>query len=92
MSSARSSSDSDDGLLKALSTDFYTGGSGANGCGFCGGCCALQRSRSHEVVTYKAHTAGTNFLGKETGDMCQGLNSHYFHIIGDGHQPHIRGL
>ena len=19
--------------------------------------------------------------------MCQGLNSHYFHIIGDGHQP-----
>ena len=24
--------------------------------------------------------------------MCQGLNSHYFHIIGDGHQPNIRGL
>ena len=24
--------------------------------------------------------------------MCQGLNSHYFHIIGDGHQPNNRGL
>ena len=23
--------------------------------------------------------------------MCQGLNSHYFHIIGDGHQPNGRG-
>ena len=22
--------------------------------------------------------------------MCQGLNSHYFHIIGDGHQPTSR--
>ena len=77
MSSARSSSDSDDGLLKALSADSATGGSGASGCGFCGGCCALQRSRSgHEVVTYKAHTAGTTetrwirrFWGEGTGDM-----------------------
>ena len=25
-------------------------------------------------------------------DLCQGLNSHYFHIIGDGHQPNSRGL
>ena len=24
--------------------------------------------------------------------MCQGLNSHFFHIIGDGHQPNSRGL
>ena len=24
--------------------------------------------------------------------MRQGLNSHYFHIIGDGHQPNSRGL
>ena len=24
--------------------------------------------------------------------MCQGLNSDYFHIIGDGHQPNSRGL
>ena len=25
-------------------------------------------------------------------DLCQGLNSHYFHIIGDGYQPNSRGL
>ncbi len=25
-------------------------------------------------------------------NMCQGLNSHYVHIIGDGHQPNSRGL
>ena len=24
--------------------------------------------------------------------MCQGLNSHDFHIIGDGHQANSRGL
>ena len=24
--------------------------------------------------------------------MCWGLNSHYFHIIVDGHQPNSRGL
>ena len=24
--------------------------------------------------------------------MCQGLNPHYFHIMGDGHQPNTRGL
>ena len=24
--------------------------------------------------------------------VCQGLNSHYFHIVGDGHQPNSRGL
>ena len=24
--------------------------------------------------------------------MCQGLNSHYFRIIGDGHQASSRGL
>ena len=24
--------------------------------------------------------------------MCRGLNSHDFHIIGDGHQPNSRGL
>ena len=24
--------------------------------------------------------------------MCQGLNSHYSHIIGDGHQPNSRDL
>ena len=24
--------------------------------------------------------------------MCQGLKSHYFHIIGDGHQPNSVGV
>ena len=24
--------------------------------------------------------------------MCHGLNSHYFHIIGDGHQPNSREI
>ena len=24
--------------------------------------------------------------------MCWGLNSDYFHMIGDGHQPNSRGL
>ena len=24
--------------------------------------------------------------------MCQGLNSHYFHMIGDGHQPKSVGV
>ena len=27
-----------------------------------------------------------------SGYMCQGLNSHYFHTIGDGHQSNSRGL
>ena len=31
-------------------------------------------------------------LGFFPFNMCQGLNSHYFHIIGDGHQPNSRGL
>ena len=31
------------------------------------------------------------FMGSDPY-MCQGLNSHYFHIIGDGHQPNSRGL
>ena len=33
-------------------------------------------------------------LNDETkaSQMCQGLNSHSFHIIGDGHQPNSRGL
>ena len=29
---------------------------------------------------------------KKKTHLCQGLNSHYFHIIGDGHQPNSRGL
>ena len=32
-------------------------------------------------------------LGKKPiWHVCQGLNSHYFHIIEDGHQPNSRGL
>ena len=27
---------------------------------------------------------------RRTFQVCQGLNSHYFHIIGDGHQPNSR--
>ena len=33
-----------------------------------------------------------NSVGVYYYHMCQGLNSHYFHIIGDGHQPNSRGL
>ena len=45
----------------------------------------------------KNDTQITKMGGKKNGDcnyhyMCQGLNSHYFHIIGDGHQPNSRGL
>ena len=29
---------------------------------------------------------------QQANHMCQGLNSHYFHIIRDGHQPNSRGL
>ena len=29
---------------------------------------------------------------QQTPYLCQGLNSRYFHIIGDGHQPNSRGL
>ena len=35
---------------------------------------------------------GFLLLKKKRNQMCQGLNSHYFHIIGDGHQPNSRGL
>ena len=34
----------------------------------------------------------SKILLESVGHMCQGLNSHYFHIIGDGHQPNCRGL
>ena len=33
-----------------------------------------------------------DFFFSHKKQMCQGLNSHYFHIIGDGHQPNSRGL
>jgi hypothetical protein len=53
-----SSSNSDDGLLRALSSCAAPEPRSArSGCGFCGGCCTV-RPQAHEVVTYKAHTAG----------------------------------
>lgn len=33
-----------------------------------------------------------NCRGSKLVDMCQGRNSSYFHVIGDGHQPNSRGL
>ena len=37
---------------------------------------------------------GASFFPPSAGwcHLCQGLNSHYFHILGDGHQPNSRGL
>ena len=34
----------------------------------------------------------TNHKSCQCLHMCQGLNSHYFHIIGDGHQPNSRAI
>ena len=58
--------------------------------------CPLKR----ELFQYRAYTSTPtigNFRGHSLGfqgsnHMCQGLNSHYFHIIGDGHQPNGRRL
>lgn len=58
-----SSSNSDDGLLRALSSCAAPEPRSArSGCGFCGGCCTV-RPQAHEVVTYKAHTAGCDCKG-----------------------------
>lgn len=62
MASQPSSSDSDEGLLRALSSCGASASEPRSGCGFCGGCCTV-RPRSHEVVTYKAHTAGCDCGG-----------------------------
>ena len=52
-----------------------------------------------EVLDLKTHGKlmqySFNFASEISGTkthLCQGLNSHYFHIIGDGHQPNSRGL
>ena len=46
--------------------------------------------------THRAKTAPglRAFQARTAGHfhMCQGLNSLYFHMIGDGHQPNSRGL
>ncbi len=55
---------------------------------FCGGFLPffLQTAGS------KKYQPGRNQKKHEHVYLCQGLNSHYFHIIGDGHQPNSRGL
>ena len=67
--------------------------------------CFLARTYRSRIAKFHQPCRGTpNDLGEfvcwfrgkwKTGwqlYMCQGLNSHYFHIIGDGHQPNSRGL
>ena len=41
---------------------------------------------------HRSFPGGVCALGDEVFHMCQGLNSHYFHVIGDGHQPNTRDL
>ena len=36
--------------------------------------------------------AKTHWIGVGPGGMCWGLNSHDFHITGDGHQPNLSGF
>ena len=66
----------------------------------------LQETPESLAAELKKHsfrcvkTAGNKFVSdwlcskniRSAEHLCQGLNSHYFHIIGDGHQPNSRGL
>ena len=65
----------------------------------------VQNHRFHGIFSYGNVVSPSDFQLRATffgcisdrspirnDDMCQGLNSHYFHIIGDGHQPNSRGL
>ena len=62
----------------------------------------LSRRRWHMARCWNASSLEKNLASRcffERVDvcedifyMCQGLNSHYFHIIGDGHQSNSRGL
>ncbi len=47
---------------------------------------AEHRHQNHQIDGCK----GKPKSGREY--VCQGLNSRYFHIIGDGHQPNSRDL
>ena len=47
------------------------------------------RTKSHQIP--EVFNVGIKRI-QQKKNMCQGLNSHYFHIIGDGHQPTSRGL
>ncbi len=49
----------------------------------------LRFHEHHRLFVVKAWGIKQNIIYNH---MCQGLNSHYFHIIGDGHQPNSRGL
>ena len=51
--------------------------------------------KSLEVVVFESQNArmhSPKMTVQDSQDMCQGLNSHYFHIIGDAYQPNSRGL
>ena len=64
--------------------------------GFCGGYNPFGAKNGREtetlgVVDEPIHDAAMILVDANV-DMCQGLNSHFFRIIGDGHQPNSRGL
>ncbi len=44
------------------------------------------------MIQFDEHISQMGWFNHQLAFMCQGLNSHYFHIIGDGHQPNSRGL
>ena len=51
------------------------------------------KSRSPRQLKRFSHAEITPKCDEEVARyMCQGLNSHFFHIIGYGHQPNSRGL
>ena len=51
----------------------------------------IVRTCSQEMgIKIKRGFRRIRFTGRK--HTCQGLNSHYFHMIGDGHQPKNRGL
>ena len=49
----------------------------------------MDRAPPRDIDKFAVFLLGASQTGSY---MCQGLNSHYFHIIGDGHQPNSRGL
>ena len=52
--------------------------------------CLVPGSNGSNVAV--AVVVGLELAKASWEQMCQGLNSHYFHIIGDGHQHNSRGL
>ena len=45
----------------------------------------IELFKPNRTVALKRHKS-------QKSELCQGLNSHYFHIIGDDHQPNSRDL